>query len=492
MLLTLTTTHRPATDLGHLLVKHPDRAHSFDVPVGTAHVFYPEAGEQRCTAALLLDVDPLRLAGVRGKGRGRQQAPTPDSFTLGRYVNDRPYAASSLLSSALSKVYRSALRGESRERPELARTPIPLEVRVPVLRCRGGADVAVRMFGPLGWAVTAAPIPLDERHPEWGDSRYVDLTLTGTLRVADALNHLYVLLPVLDDAKHYWVAPDEVDKLLRAGEGWLAGHPERDMITRRYLAHRRALAGLALARLAERRPTDEPAADGTTADEATGDGTTTDGATGEGGQATARRASLAARRREAVLGALAGAGASRVLDLGCGGGALLAALVGDHRFTEIVGTDVSTHALALAARRLRLDRLPERQRDRIRLRQSALTYRDDRLRGYDAAVLMEVIEHVDPPRLPALEDAVLGHARPATVVVTTPNAEYNVRYEGLPAGRFRHADHRFEWTRAEFAAWVDRVSTTYGYTAAISGVGDDDPEVGAPTQLVVLTRKENP
>jgi 3' terminal RNA ribose 2'-O-methyltransferase Hen1 len=153
---------------------------------------------------------------------------------------------------------------------------------------------------------------------------------------------------------------------------------------------------------------------------------------------------------------------------------------------------VSPHALALAARRLRLDRLPERQRNRVRLWQSALTYRDDRLRGYDAAVLMEVIEHVDPPRLPALEDAVLGHARPATVVVTTPNVEYNVRYEGLPAGRFRHADHRFEWTRAEFAAWVERVAVTYGYTAAISGVGDDDPEVGAPTQLAVLTRKEIP
>ncbi|MEU5944085.1 3' terminal RNA ribose 2'-O-methyltransferase Hen1 [Micromonospora sp. NPDC047465] len=475
MLLTLTTTHRPATDLGHLLVKHPDRAHSFDVPVGTAHVFYPEAGEQRCTAALLLDVDPLRLAGARGKGRGRQQAAPPEAFTLGRYVNDRPYAASSLLSSALSKVYRSALRGESRERPELARTPIPLEVRVPVLRCRGGADVAARMFGPLGWAVTATPIPLDERHPEWGDSRYVDLTLTGTLRVADALNHLYVLLPVLDDAKHYWVAPDEVDKLLRAGEGWLADHPERGMITRRYLAHRRALAGLALARLAEQRLTDEPAAaEPDTVDEP-----------------ILRQPTLAARRREAVLAALVESGASRVLDLGCGGGALLATLVGDRRFTEIVGTDVSPHALALAARRLRLDRLPERQRDRVRLWQSALTYRDDRLRGYDAAVLMEVIEHVDPPRLPALEDAVLGHARPATVVVTTPNVEYNVRYEGLPAGRFRHADHRFEWTRAEFGAWVDRVAATYGYSAAIGGIGDDDPEVGAPTQLAVLTRQEN-
>ncbi|NES26042.1 3' terminal RNA ribose 2'-O-methyltransferase Hen1 [Micromonospora terminaliae] len=476
MLLTLTTTHRPATDLGHLLVKHPDRVQSFDLPAGTAHVLYPEADEARCTAALLVEVDPLKL----GNGR-RRQAATQDSFTLGQYVNDRPYAASSLLSSALAKVFRSALRGESRDRPELAATAIPLEVRVPVLRCRGGADLAMRVFGPLGWAVAATPIPLDEAYPEWGDSRYVDLTLTGTLRLADALNHLYVLLPVLDDAKHYWVAPDEVDKLLRAGAGWLADHPERGLITRRYLAHRRALAGTALARLAELRLTDEPAAD---------DSVEGGPATGDGAGSEAPRASLAVRRREAVLAALHASGASRVLDLGCGGGALLAALVADRRFTEVVGTDVSSQALTLAARRLRLDRLPERQRDRIRLWQSALTYRDDRLRGYDAAVLMEVVEHLDPPRLPALEDAVFGHARPGTVVVTTPNVEYNVRYEGLGAGRFRHADHRFEWTRAEFAAWVDRVATTHGYTATISGIGDHDPEVGAPTQLAVLTSTE--
>ncbi|MBC8989976.1 3' terminal RNA ribose 2'-O-methyltransferase Hen1 [Micromonospora chalcea] len=473
MLLTLTTTHRPATDLGHLLVKHPDRVQTFDLPAGAAHVFYPEADEARCTAALLVEVDPLRLGGGR-KNRA------PEGFALGQYVNDRPYAASSLLSSALSKVFRSALRGESRDRPELAATAIPLTVRVPVLRCRGGAELAVRIFAPLGWTVTATPIPLDETYPDWGDSRYVDLTLTGTLRLADALNHLYVLLPVLDDAKHYWVAPDEVDKLLRAGAGWLAGHPERALITRRYLAHRRALAGVAMARLTELRLADEPPADDSI-DPAPGEAPVVE---------DVRRASLAVRRREAVLAALRDNGASRVLDLGCGGGALLTALVADRRFTEVVGVDVSDRSLGLAARRLRLDRLPERQRDRIRLWQSALTYRDDRLRGYDAAVLMEVVEHLDPPRLPALEDAVFGHARPGTVVVTTPNVEYNVRYEGLGPGRFRHSDHRFEWTRAEFAAWVDQVAAAHGYTAVVGGVGDDDPEVGAPTQMAVLTRAD--
>ncbi|MEH1014887.1 3' terminal RNA ribose 2'-O-methyltransferase Hen1 [Micromonospora sp. CPCC 206060] len=483
MLLTVTTTHRPATDLGYLLVKHPDRLHPFDLPTGTAYVFYPEAGNERCTAALLLHVDPQRLL-TGARNRGGRKGSAPDGFTLGQYVNDRPYAASSLLASALAKVFRSALRGESRDRPELAAAPIPLEVRVPVLRCQGGPELAGRLFSPLGWTVAATAVPLDEEHPDWGASRYVDLTLTGSLRLADALNHLYVLLPVLDDAKHYWVAPEEIEKLLRAGAGWLADHPERTLVTRRYLAHQRALTQTALARLAELRLADEPADPDTVAapDTVAGPDATT------GSDRTVRLPSLAAQRRAAVLAALADSGASRVLDLGCGGGALLVELVADRRYTEIVGTDVSTAALAMAERRLRLDRLPERQRDRIRLWQSALTYRDDRLRGYDAAVLMEVIEHVDPSRLDALGAAVFGHAQPGTVIVTTPNVEYNVRYEGLPAGQVRHADHRFEWTRAEFAGWAHRVADAYGYRAALSGIGGDDPEVGAPTQLAVLTR----
>ena len=462
MLLTVTTTHRPATDLGYLLVKHPDKVHSFDVPTGTAHVLYPDAGEDRCTAALLLDVDPQRLRAQK------------DSFTLGQYVNDRPYAASSLLAGALAKVFRSALRGVSKDRPELAAQPIPLEIRVPVLRSRGEAEA---LFAPLGWTVTATPIPLDDvpaghpTHPLGGDSRYVDLTLTGTLRLADALNHLYVLLPVLDDAKHYWVAPDEIDKLLRSGEGWLADHPEKVLITRRYLAHRRSLAASALEQLDRDDPDTVDAPADTSTDE-------------EAELPVVRKQSLAEARREAVLAALDEVGATRVLDLGCGGGALLGALLKERRFTEIVGTDVSSGALDLAARRLRLDRLPERQRDRITLWQSALTYTDDRLRGYDAAVLMEVIEHLDPPRLPALEAAVFGNARPGAVIVTTPNVEYNVNYEGLTG--MRHSDHRFEWTRAEFSAWATGVAAAHGYTVTFRGVGSPTDGEGAPTQLALF------
>ena len=463
MLLTLTTTHRPATDLGYLLVKHPDRVHRFDLSAGTAHVLYPEASAERCTAALLLDVDPQRLRAGR-----------TDAFALGEYVNDRPYAASSLLAGALNHVFRSALRGRSKDRPELAARPLPLTISVPVLR--GTPELAATLFEPLGWAVTATRIPLDDvpaGHPLSGDSPYVDLTLTGTQRVADALNHLYVLLPVLDDAKHYWVAPDEIDKLLRSGEGWLAEHPEKVLITRRYLAHRKSLAGTALELLDRADPDSVDAPADTSADE-------------DAELPVVRKRSLAEQRRDAVLAALHEVGAGTVLDLGCGGGALLTALLADRRFHGITGVDVSSRALATAARRLRLDRLPDRQRERVRLRQSALTYRDDRLRGHDAAVLMEVIEHLDPPRLPALEANVFGYARPETVIVTTPNAEYNAHYEGLTG--MRHSDHRFEWTRREFAAWAAQVASTRGYTVDIRGVGDEDPADGAPTQMAVFRR----
>ena len=467
MLLTLTTTARPATDLGFLLHKHPDRLQTFDLTAGRAHVFYPEATEERCTAALMLAVDPVELV------RGRRRPGGPDGV-LGQYVNDRPYAASSLLAVAVGRVFRTAMQGRCDARPDLPARLLPLAAHVPALPCRGGAELARRLFEPLGWAVEAAGVPLDPHVPDWGNSRYVDLRLTGEQRLADALNHLYVLMPVLDDSKHYWVTTDEVDKLVRAGAGWLHDHPERDLITRRYLAHRRELARAAMARLADADDVDAEALDNAVEDPLAVD----------------PPLPLAEQRRGAVLATLRSAGAGRVADLGCGEGALLASLLAEPAFSEIIGIDVSFRALELAGRRLRLDRLPESRRQRLRLFQSSLTYRDERLAGLDAAVLMEVIEHVDPSRLPALERSVFGAARPITVVVTTPNVEHNVRFDWLAPGAFRHRDHRFEWTRAEFRAWAERVGATYDYAVRFLPVGADDPEVGPPTQLAVFSRQE--
>jgi 3' terminal RNA ribose 2'-O-methyltransferase Hen1 len=477
--LTMTTTGSaagPATDLGFLLHKHPDKAQVFSTSYGDAHVFYPEASAGRTTAALLLEVDPPALV-RRGRTKGRGGAP---DAALAQYVNDRPYAASSLLAVALRTVFSTAMRGECRSHPERAAAPMPLRIEVPVLPAKGGPALVAGLFEPLGWQVTAEPVALDPLFPEWGESRYVGLVLEGELRLADALRHLYVLLPVLDDAKHYWVSPDEVDKLLRFGEGWLPRHPEQKLITSRYLSRRWSLTRQAMERLELARLADADDIEVESIDNAVEPDVPE--------EVEERPAPLAVRRREAILARLRAAGAARVLDLGCGQGQLVGALLKETRFTEVVGVDVSVRALDMAERKLHLDRMSERQAGRVRLIQGSLTYTDARLKGYDAAVLSEVIEHLDLPRLPALEYAVFGSARPQTVVVTTPNVEYNVRWETLPAGHVRHADHRFEWTRAQFADWARGVAERFGYEAQFVPVGPDDPEVGPPTQMAVFTR----
>lgn len=466
MLLTITTTHQPATDLGYLLHKNPARLHSFDLSFGRAHVFYPEVSAERCTAALLLDVDPVGL--VRNR-----KGPSGEGGTLDQYVNDRPYVASSLLSVAISRVLNTALGGRSKDRPELAQTPIPLHAKLSVVPCRGGEKFLRRLFEPLGYQVTAQRHALDEAFPDWGESAYYTVELTANVRLQDLLTHIYVLIPVLDNEKHYWVGDDEVEKLLRHGSGWLPSHPEKEEITRRYLKYRRDLAHEALARLVdEETPDPDAAAVAHDSEE----------------EAVEKRLNLNEQRLNAVVAALRGANAKRVVDLGCGEGKLLRVLLEDRTFEQIAGVDVSHRALEMAHDRLHLDRLPDRQRQRITLMQGSLMYRDKRLAGFDAAAVVEVVEHLDEPRLAAFERVLFEFAQPATVVLTTPNVEYNALFVDLPAGKFRHKDHRFEWTRGEFLAWAQTIAEKYDYAVRFLPVGPEDPVAGAPTQMAIFNK----
>lgn len=464
MLLTISTTYAPATDLGYLLHKSPSRLHTFALPFGQAHVFYPEATDERCTAALVLSVDPIGL--VRGRPG------SSDGGAIGHYVNDRPYVASSFLSVAISQIFGNALGGRSKERPELAEAHLPLVATLHVLPARGDEGSIRRLFEPLGYAVQVGDHTLDPAFPDWGASPYFTVTLTATCRLSDLLTHIYVLMPVLDDDKHYFVGDDEVEKLLRHGDGWLASHPEHELIARRYLRHRRGLLRDALQRL-------------TAEEEADPDTAATLHAHEE--QLVEQPIRLNDQRMGAVVAALRSSGARRVLDLGCGEGTLLRALLEDRTFTEIVGVDVAHRVLERAHERLHLDRLPERQRARIRLLHGSLTYRDRRLAGFDAAAVVEVIEHLDPSRLAAFERVLFEAARPGTIVMTTPNAEYNVRFPTLPTGIFRHRDHRFEWTRTQFESWANRVAARFGYQVRFQPIGPAYPEVGSPTQMAVFS-----
>jgi 3' terminal RNA ribose 2'-O-methyltransferase Hen1 len=313
---------------------------------------------------------------------------------------------------------------------------------------------------------------LDPQFPEWGESPYISLRLDGEVRLQDLLVHLYVLIPVLDNDKHYWIGQDEVDKLLRRGGEWLRAHPHRETIVSRYLSRRRSLARDALARLAEEtEPADEMTASGDDAE-----------------TAIERPLSLHEHRHAAVLRELSASGARSVLDLGCGEGRLLESLLKDGQFVRVVGMDVSYRALERATERLHLDTMAERQRARVELIHGSLIYRDRRLAGFDAAAVVEVIEHLDPERLAAFERVVFEFSRPGTVILTTPNAEYNAVWPSLAGSEFRHVDHRFEWTRAQFQEWANTIASLFGYAVRFEGVGSPDASAGSPTQMAVFSR----
>jgi len=463
VLLTITYTSSPATDLGYLLYKNPDRPQSFDLAFGKAHVFYPEVSKERCTAALLLDIDPVDLArGHRGQG----------GEGLFDYVNDRPYVSSSFLSVAIARVFGTAMSGRSKGKPELAEAELPFEAKIVMLPCRGGQDIVRRLFEPLGYKVAVQGYTLDEKFSWWGESVYFTIVLNAVCRLRDLLSHIYVLVPVLDPEKHYWVGQDEVDKLLRHGSGWLAEHPAREIITARYLRRQRYLINQALNKLLKE---DFPDPDGTIEEIDSGE------------DVKDKKLNLNQQRLGNVAAVLKSAGARRVIDLGCGEGNLINILLKDRHFTEITGVDVSRRSLERAKERLKMDRLPDKQRQRVNLLQGSLTYRDKRFKGYDAATVIEVIEHLDRNHLGALDRVVFEFARPSTVIVTTPNKEYNVRYENIKTNALRHRDHRFEWSRREFQDWADRTARSFGYSVRFLAVGEEDPELGAPTQMGVFT-----
>jgi len=467
MLLTITTTHFPAADIGFLLEKHPGKVHEFELSAGRATVFYPEATDERCTVAILLDVDPIGLV--------RSQAAKAGDAGLDQYVNDRPYVASSFLSVAINTAFRSAMAGKSRFRPELADTPIPLEVAIPAIPVRGGENLLHKLFEPLGYDVEAVRHALDSHFPDWGASSYYTVKLRTTARLQDVLRHLYVLIPVLDDRKHYWVGDAEIEKLTRNASEWLPNHPMKEWIAQRYFKHKRSLARLALEQLMLEEPV-ESDSDATEPPPA---------ATQE--MEIEKRVSLNERRLDKVTELVAALGVKTVVDMGCGEGKLIAQLLSIKSLDRVVGMDVSLRSLEYASERLHLDRMPPRQRARIELIHSSLVYKDQRLSGFGAATLTEVIEHLDPSRLATLERTVFEAARPTFIIVTTPNREYNVKFEGLKPGQFRHGDHRFEWSRSQFRAWCDRQCDRFGYQVEYHPVGDDDPQLGPPTQLALFS-----
>ncbi|MEM6963430.1 MAG: 3' terminal RNA ribose 2'-O-methyltransferase Hen1 [Bacteroidota bacterium] len=459
MLLTITTTSKYANDLGFLLHKHPDKLQTVDLAIGKAHIFYPESNSEKTTAALLLDIDPIDM--VRGKrnsfGRG---------FSLGQYVNDRPYVASSFLSVALAKAFSTAMNGRCKNRPELVDVKMPFAVKIAVLPVPKGGELLIRkLFEPLGYSLEIERHQLDEKFTAWGDSKYYTVKLQNKVKLKDLLSHLYVLIPALDNDKHYFVSQNEIDKLLDKGKGWLEDHPEKEQITKRYLINLRSLARQALERLSERDETQEKAL---TVEE------------------KEKKETLHQKRLKLVLEKLKETGAKKVIDMGCGEGKLIRMMLKDKQFQKITGMDISHTELTKCKERLHWDEMAPKQKERIKLFQGALTYKDKRLENFDAAAIVEVIEHLDEDRLKSFERVVFEFAKPKYVILTTPNGEYNVMFENMEMGTMRHTDHRFEWSRQEFQNWANQVAQNNNYAVQFAPIGDEDENVGAPSQMAIF------
>jgi 3' terminal RNA ribose 2'-O-methyltransferase Hen1 len=456
VLLEITTTHYPATDLGFLLNKHPDRLQSVELAIGKAHVFYREANNAVCTACLLLDINPIDLVRTRGQMAFLQQ----------HYVNDRPYTANSFLSTAMVKAFGSAMNGTAKGKPELVDAPLPLKAALYSLTADCDPSFINKLLEPLGYNITVETLPLDERFSSWGLSKAVNLTVEKTTTVQELLSQLYVFILALDNDRHYWISRTDIDTLLRRGEGWLQDHPEKEWITKRFLKNLRTYTSQALLRLAGEEALEE-------AD-----------------TRSKEWVSLHEQRLQKAYEFIKQSGAATVLDLGCGEGKLMKKLIRDSRFKRIVGMDVSFSELQKAKENLFLDTASPLMRERIALFQGSVTYKDDRMKGFDAAALVEVIEHLDEERLPSMERVVFGSAGPTTVVLSTPNAEHNSVYERLNADAFRHEDHRFEWTREQFKQWCAKVCAQFNYEVAIYPVGEEAPGVGAPSQMAVFKKKQ--
>lgn len=463
MLLTITLKGENTQDLGYLLHKNPYRPQWFDLSFGKAYVFYTELSDNRTTAAMLLDINPVDLA------RGKLGCKDGGLFD---YVNDRPYVASSFMSSAIVNVFGTAMNGKCAKRQELADTPLELEATVHMLPCRGDDTLPKEIFEPLDYTVEVKSTVLDEKFPEWGESCYIDLTVSGKVKMSDLLNHLYVLIPVFDKQKHYYVSEDEIDKLMKHGDGWLNSHPAKNKIIRRYFDMRKSYASKAIGKLIETETQDDTEPELPTMQSETKE----------------KKTPLNTLRMEAVKNAVLESGAQSVIDIGCGEGKLTGMLLHEQQIKRVTAADVSVHVLEKAKQKLHYDRMSPYKKNKLTLMQASLTYKDKRFSGHDAACVIEVIEHLDTQRISAFERVLFEYASPHTVILTTPNKEYNINYPILENGDLRHHDHRFEWTREQFRDWCEHICSTFGYSVKISNIGETDEIHGSPTQMGVFTK----
>lgn len=441
MLMTITCKGSDAQDLSWLLHKRPDRFQAFNLPYGTAYVFFPEYSDNKCIVTLLLDVESSGLNDICKAKDGEFQ-----------YVNPRQYLSGSLLSGAITKVFASAIKGVCEEKPELVDKVFNYEMEITSFSCRLNPDYIEKLFLPLGYEIdfTKPSGQYSEIAQQFGNLKLIARTTLQKL-----LSQLFILLPVFDRQLHFWIGESQLEKFIRHSTGWLENHPEKSFIINEYFWPASELKYRVLEYFNAIPSADEKAP------------------------------GLNALRQEEIINSLIRHDATSILDLGCGNGSLLELLAQEKRFSKIAGMDIAARNIDEARKKLCSPgrRLCEAEYVFV----GSLTYKDKRISNYDALVLSEVIEHFELERMVLVMKNIFEHAKPRLFIMTTPNKAYNIEYL-LKYDEIRHPDHRHEFNEEEFTSFCQKFASQYNYELEMSSIGEKLPELGAPTLMGIFKK----
>lgn len=457
MQLAIKATGEGAKMLSFLLSKNPQNLYDRMEKGYRVRLTYTVFSDSEVEALIFVTPDPVEL--VKN---------SPDTYEITQYINDREFVVSSIFCSNTRSALGTALNGRPKEEYlDWAKHAFQLTIGFgPV--ATDLPDAAIKnLFEPLGYQteIERGRADYNFQFKERSSARFINLQSKVTLQ--NALQHLFVLIPVLDDYRHYFIDEREIEKLERYGEGWLADHPLKELIIKRTLRFRELIDQMVLnshqTELINEAVTPEP---------------------NISSQPVVRLNKLRYQRLVKIIEDLAAR--ESIVDFGAGEGKLSVRLGFIPGVKEILAVE-PTEKEQLRA----LKRFSEASRKDDFIAPTpvwgSLFYYDEQLCGKDVMILSEVIEHIDESRLPRVMDTILGSYKPQVLLITTPNAEYNPVYQ-MEEG-IRHKDHRFEWSRAEFAEWTYCLARNYAYEVQIDGIGEEAEGYGHPSQLAILTRQ---
>ncbi|WP_310831561.1 3' terminal RNA ribose 2'-O-methyltransferase Hen1 [Paenibacillus pedocola] len=477
MHLIIRATGTGAGMLSHLLAKNPNNLYDRTEKEARVRIVFTVSSEEETEAVIYVTPDPIEL--VKGDSSAHND--------ITQYINDREFVTSSLFCSYIRPALGTALNGKPKEAymPWVGK-PLKLELTFGPVASNLPDRTLEELFTALGYEVQ-----LERGDAEYSfalktrsSARYIKLAGEQTLQTA--LQQLFVLIPALDDYKHYYISDDEVDKIRRYGAGWLEEHPQRSLILKRTLRFAGAIKQYEAMAAKEKRSTAENSVDSEDVPAAV----TVSGESAVTEMQEEPKIRLNDLRYAAIAAAVEELYAkATIVDFGSGEGKLSAKLSSVPGVREIKAVEPS------AASQLRaMDRFAKlADKPGIIVPDpvtGSLFYFDESLRGKDVMILCEVIEHIDEYRLARVMENIFAEYAPKTLIVTTPNKDYNAVYE-MEQEELRHGDHRFEWGRKAFSVWCARWTETFDYTAELTGIGEGSVEFGYPTQMAIFTKGEH-